>query len=155
MSLKQRILDDMKEAMRARDTDRLATLRMLKAKITEAEVAKRSAHGVDYQLDDQGVLAVLAAYAKQRREAIEAYSKGGRDDLVEKERRELEVVEAYLPRQLGEEEIRERLKAIVAQVGASGPGDLGKVMKAAMAELRGAADGKLVNRLAREILSGS
>ncbi|UCF66595.1 MAG: GatB/YqeY domain-containing protein [Acidobacteriota bacterium] len=153
MSLRQQILDDLKHAMKARDQARTATLRMLKAKMTEAEVAQRAKRGLDYQLDDAGVTQVLSSYAKQRRESIASYEQGGRDDLVRREQLELEIVESYLPRQLDEEELRARVREIIASLGASSPSDLGTVMRRAMEELRGRADGKAVNQIVRELLA--
>jgi uncharacterized protein YqeY len=92
-------------------------------------------------------------YAKQRRESIELYEKGGRQDLVEKERRELQIVESYLPKQMSEEEIRELVAKVIEEVGASSPKDIGKVMQAVMPKVKGRADGSLVNRIVRELLA--
>jgi len=154
MSLKQRITDDLKAAMKSRDALRLGVLRMLKAGILEAEVEQRGKQGLEYQADDAEVTRVLAAYAKQRRESIESYRQGGREDLAEQEQRELTVVEAYLPRPLSEAELREAVRQAIAETGAATSRDVGKVMKAVMPKLRGAADGKLVNRIALELLGG-
>lgn len=154
MSLKQRITDDLKAALKSRDALRLGVLRMLKAGILEAEVEQRGKQGLEYQADDAEVTRVLAAYAKQRRESIESYRQGGREDLAEQEQRELTVVEAYLPRPLGEAELREAVRQAIAETGAATSRDVGKVMKAVMPKLRGAADGKLVNRIALELLGG-
>ncbi|MBP7147594.1 MAG: GatB/YqeY domain-containing protein [Acidobacteria bacterium] len=154
MSLKQRITDDLKAALKSRDALRLGVLRMLKAGILEAEVEQRGKQGLEYQADDAEVTRVLAAYAKQRRESIESYRQGGREDLAEQEQRELTVVEAYLPRPLSEAELREAVRQAIAETGAATSRDVGKVMKAVMPKLRGAADGKLVNRIALELLGG-
>jgi hypothetical protein len=152
MALRDRLLDDLKAAMKAQDAKRLATLRMLKAEVLKGEVALRETKGLDYHLDDAEVTRLLSAYAKQRRESIEAYRKGGREDLAAQEEAELAIVEGYLPTALSEDEVRAVVEAVIAETGASSKKDLGAVMKAAMARLQGAADGKLVNRLAAERL---
>lgn len=154
MSLRDRLLDDLKHAMKSQDARRLATLRMLKAEMLKAEVNLREAKGLDYHLDDAETTRVLAAYAKQRRESIEAYRSGGREDLAAQEEAELAIVEAYLPRALGEEEVCAVVLAVIAESGATSRKDLGAVMKTAMARLQGAADGKLVHRIASERLEG-
>lgn len=154
MSLRQRIEDDIKEAMRAKDRTRSNVLRMIKAKMQEAEVKLRSSEGRDVQLDDEAATAVIAAYGKQRRESIESYRKGGREDLATGEEAELAIVQAYLPEQMDEEAVRAAVRDAIAQVGATSPRDMGNVMKAVMPMLRGAADGKVVNRLVRELLAG-
>jgi len=148
MGLKERLLQDMKEAMRAKDKVRLSTIRMINSLIKNAEIDKRG------ELTDDEIVQLLMKYAKQRREAIEMYEKGGRQDLVEKEKAELAVVESYLPKQLSEEEIRELVKEAIEAVGASSPKDLGKVMQYVMPKVKGRAEGSLVNKIAREELSG-
>ena len=155
VSIKQRIVDDMKSAMKGGDKDRLATLRMLKSKLQMAEVDLREKEGRDYELDDERALQALSSYAKQRRDSIESYEKAERPDLAEKERVELEIVQGYLPAQLGENEVREIVKEAIAEVGASSPKDMGAVMKVVMPKVKGAADGKLVNQLVRELIQGS
>jgi uncharacterized protein YqeY len=147
MGLKERLLQDMKEAMRAKDKVRLSTIRMINSLIKNAEIDKRG------ELTDDEIVQLLMKYAKQRREAIEMYEKGGRQDLVEKEKAELAVVESYLPKQLSEEEIRELVKEAIEAVGASSPKDLGKVMQYVMPKVKGRAEGSLVNKIAREELS--
>lgn len=154
MTLKEKLLDDLKAAMKAQDQRRLGVLRMIKAKVLEAEVAQRASQGVDFQLPDADVLRVLAAYAKQRREAIDAFRSGGRADLAAGEEQELAIVEAYLPAAMGEEDVRAIVREAIAAVGATSPKELGAVMKAAMPRLQGAADGKIVNRIAQELLVG-
>lgn len=152
MTLKERLMDDLKASMKAQDTLRTSVLRMLKAKILEAEVALRDTKGRDYQLDDPETIRVLASYAKQRKESVESYRQGGRMDLVDKEEKELAIVEGYLPRALSEDEIREAVKKAIAATGATSKKELGLVMKTVMAQLQGAADGKLVNRIVNELL---
>ena len=148
MSLKDRIQEELKEAMRQHDTTRAGVLRLLKAAIRNAEIDRQ------HDLDDQEVLAVLGKEVKQRRDSIESYRQGGRGDLAAVEESELEILAAYLPRQLSEDEVREAVAQAIAELGAQGPGDLGRVMKHLMAQLRGQADGRLVNTLVREALTG-
>lgn len=124
--------------MKSQDVVRRETIRLCLSAIHNEEVARRAT------LDDAAVLGVLGKQAKMRRESIEAFRKGGRDELVAKEAAELAVIEAYLPAQLGESEIRAAVERAIAETGASGPAAQGKVMQTVMAELRGKADGKLV-----------
>ncbi len=153
MSVKERIVADLTAAMKAREAERLGVLRMLKAKMLEAEVELRAKKGLDYQLADEETLAVLAAYAKQRRDAIDAYRQGQRLDLAAKEEAELAIVQEYLPRQLGVDEIRAIALEVKAATGASSMKDLGVVMKQVAARTKGAADGKLVNEIVRSLLA--
>ena len=149
MSLKERLKEDMKAALKAKDKEKLSVIRMLQALIKNAEIDKRG------ELTDEEIVSLLMKYAKQRRESIELYEKGGRQDLVEKEKRELQIVESYLPKQMSEEEIREVVTEVIKEVGASSPKDLGKVMQAVMPKVKGRADGSLVNRVVREFLAQS
>ncbi len=149
MSLKERLKEDMKAALKAKDKEKLSVIRMLQALIKNAEIDKRG------ELTDEEIISLLQKYAKQRRESIEMYEKGGRQDLVEKEKRELEIVEGYLPKQMSEEEIRELVAEVIKEVGASSPKDFGKVMQAVMPKVKGRADGSLVNRVVRELLAQS
>lgn len=153
MSIKKQITDDCTSAMKAGDKDRVSALRMLRSKIQEAEVRARGTEGPEFELDDAGTTKVLASYAKQRRESIDSYRKAGRDDLAAKEEAELAIVQEYLPEQMGPDQIREIVKQTIEEVGASSPRDMGAVMKAVMPKLGGAADGKLVNQLVRDLLS--
>lgn len=150
MSLTERLQADLTDAMRARDAVRKRTIRSLLTALNEKAIERRAA-GDD--LTDEDALAVVQKQAKQRRDAIAQYEEAGRDDLVHKEQEELEVIETYLPEQLGDEEIRMVLHELIAATGAASPRDLGKVMGAAMKKLRGKADGRRVNALARELLS--
>lgn len=154
MSIRERLETDLKQAMKSRDAARTSCLRMIKAKMLEREVALRGERGLDYRLDDEEALAVIAGYAKQRRDSIESYRQGGRDDLVAAERAELGIVEEYLPARLPEDEIRAAIRAAIAETGAAGPSGIGVVMRAVMPRLKGAADGATVQRLARELLEG-
>ncbi len=155
MSMRKRLDDDLKKALKEREQLRLSCLRMLKAKVMEKEVALRAKRGVDYRLSDDELVEVASAYAKQRRDSIESYRKGSREDLAAKEEAELAIVEEYLPRQLSREEIAEVVKRAIEESGAQSPKDMGAVMKLAMAELKGAADGKLVNRIVSEMLQAA
>jgi len=148
MSLQKKLRSDLKDAMRQKDETRKRTIRLAMAAITNAEVAQKR------ELDDPGVLAVLAKEAKQRHESIEEYNKGGRDDLVQQQKAELAILQTYLPQLLSRQEIVARAQATIEKLGASGMGQMGLVMKSLMQELRGQADGKLVNQVVRELLSG-
>ncbi len=134
--------------MRAKDARRRSTIRMLEAAIKNAEIEKRGT-----ELADADILAILQRQVKQRRESIEQYVSGNREDLAEIERVEIGIIEQYLPRQLGRDEVEARARAVIEQVGASGPGDRGKVMGMLMKELRGEADGSLVNAVVGELLA--
>jgi uncharacterized protein YqeY len=148
VSLKKKLQSDLRGSIRQKDEVRKRTLRLALAAITNAEVAQRR------ELDDPSVLAVLAKEVRQRQESIEEYRKGGREDLVAQEEADLAVLQTYLPQQLSREEIVARAKAIIEELGATGMGQMGPVMKSLMQELRGQADGKLVNQVVRELLSG-
>ena len=150
MDLRALLDEDLKAAMRAKDPVRLRTIRSLRAALLEREIDER--HGGEAHLTDAQVQAVLQKQAKQRRDAIAQFEAAGRDDLVEKEREELEIIEGYLPEQLGDDEIRDVLREIIDQTGAASMRDMGKVMGPAMQRLAGRADGKRVNALVREML---
>jgi|SRR5690554_7295050 uncharacterized protein YqeY len=149
--LKDRISEDLKDAMRARDEVRLRTLRSLRAALLEREIAERT--GGVAELSDEQALSVLQKQAKQRRDSIEQFVGAGREDLAENERQELAIIESYLPKQLSDDEIREELRKIIAEVGASSAAEIGKVMGPAMQRLKGKADGKRIQMIARELLS--
>lgn len=133
--------------MRAKDAPRRNTIRMVEAAIKNAEIDKRGA-----ELAESDILAILQRQVKQRRESIEQFEKGGRDDLAEVERVEIAIIEQYLPRQLTRSEVEARARAVIEQVGAGGAGDRGKVMGLLMRELRGEADGSLVNAVVGALL---
>jgi len=135
------------ESMKARDAVRTSALRLVKAALKNKQIDKRA------PLDEGEVLQVVSSLAKQRRESIEQFQAGGRQDLVDKEEVELRILHEFLPQELGEAEVRAAVEAAVAQSGASGPKDMGKVMAVLMPKLKGRADGKLVNTLVREALS--
>ncbi len=151
MSLNDQLTEDLKQAMKAKDAVRLRTIRSLRAALKEKEIAER--RDGEAHLSEEQVLAVVQKQAKQRRDAIAQYEPAGRDDLAAKEQEELEIIEAYLPKQLGDEEIRRVVQEIVAATGASSMREMGKVMGAAMEQLRGRADGRRINEIARELLS--
>ena len=140
MSLKARILEDVKNAMRAQERDRLATLRLVTAAIKQKEVDER----VD--LDDTQVLAVLDKMVKQRRESLEQYQQAGRDDLAAQEQFELDLIQTYLPEQLGEDELAALISKTIAELGASSIRDMGPVMNALRSEVQGRADMKAVSQ---------
>ena len=153
MSIKKRLDTDMKDAMKKREPTRLGCIRMLKSRLLEREVALRSKHGTDYVITDEEALTVISTYAKQRRDSIESYRQGGRDDLVAAEEAELAIVTDYLPQQLSADELRGMIREAVTESGAASIKDLGKVMKVVVPRTRGVADGKLVSQLVRELLS--
>ena len=134
MSLKDQITEDMKTAMRAKDMERLGTIRLLTAAIKQKEVDER------IELDDAAVIAVIDKMVKQRKDSITAFEQGDRPDLAAKEQAEMAVLAAYLPARLSADEIAAEVKAIVLEIGATGPGDMGKVMGAVKARLAGKAD---------------
>jgi uncharacterized protein YqeY len=152
--LKRRILDDLTTAMKAGDKGRVGVLRMIKSEIQKQEVDARAEKGRDYELDDEEVLAVLARAAKQRRESIESFRGGRREDLAEREEQELATIESYLPEQLDGDELRKIVDQAIVESGAESARDMGRVMKVLMPKVKGRADGKLVNRMVREQLEG-
>ena len=148
MALKEQITEDMKAAMRAKAMERLATIRLLLAAIKQKEVDDQTT------LDDAGVIAVIDKMVKQRKDSIAAFEQGGRADLAAKEAAELTVLQAYLPARLSAEEVAAEVKAIVAELGAKGPGDMGKVMGAVKAKLAGKADMGQVSAAVKAVLAG-
>ena len=146
-SLKDRVTEDMKAAMRAKDADRLSTIRMLLAACKQREVDERIV------LDDAAVIGLVDKLIKQRKDSIAAFQQAGRDDLVAKESAEVTVLEAYLPQRLSASEITAQVAALVAELGATGPGDMGKVMAAAKARFAGQADMGLVSGAVKQALS--
>ena len=147
-SIQTRIQADMTAAMKARDADTLSTLRMLKAGLMEAKTKKAK----DETLGPDEEIEVLQRYVKKRREVIEEMKKIGREDVIAREQHEIEVTLRYLPQPLGEEEIRNLVRQAIAGTGASGAKDMGKVMSAVMAQVRGRAEGVVVSRLVKEAL---
>jgi uncharacterized protein len=148
MSLKERITEDMKAAMRAKDAERLGTIRLLLAAMKQKEVDER------IELDDPAVIGIVDKLIKQRKDSVEAFEKAARKDLADKEAAEIVVLQAYLPARLSADEIAGEVKAIVAELGAKGPGDMGKVMGAAKARLAGKADMSQVSAAVKAALAG-
>ena len=148
MSLKTRLDSDLKTAMRERDVLRRSVIRFVLSAIHNEEIAE---HG---SLDEERIIRVLGRQAQQRRDSIEAYAIGNRQDLVDKEKAELEIIMAYLPAQMSREDILDAVKRAISETGASGPQDMGKVMSRVMPELRGKAEGREVNSIASELLKG-
>jgi hypothetical protein len=147
MNLKDRITEDMKTAMRAKQAERLLTIRMLLAACKQKEVDER------VTLDDAAVIGIVDKLIKQRKDSVAAFEKAGRTDLVNKETAEIHVLEAYLPQRLSADEIAAEVARIVRDVGASGPGDMGKVMAAAKAQLAAKAEMALVSAAVKQALS--
>ena len=146
MELKEQLTEDMKTALKAGDKLRLLTVRMMISEIKNAEIAKRG------DLTDEETAAVVAREARKRKEAIEEFGKGGRQDLVDKETAELAVIEEYMPEQMPEEEVARIVSETIAEIGATSPADIGKVMGKLMPKVKGKTDGKKVNQLVREML---
>lgn len=147
MSLKDQITEDMKTAMRTKDAARLLTIRGLLAAVKQREIDER------ITLDDAGVLAAIEKLVKQRKDSISQFAAAGRTDLVDKESAELKVLEGYLPQRLSAEEIATEIASIVAELGASGPADMGKVMGAAKTRLAGKADMGQVSAAVKQALA--
>ena len=149
MSLKEKLTADMKEAMKAREEgrQRLGVIRMVRGAIRQQEIDGQK------ELDDDAVLAVISKEVKQRRDSIEEFKKGGREDLVAQNEAEIAVLMAYLLQQMAEGEIRKLVQDAIAATGASSPKEMGKVMKELMPKVKGRADGKLVNQIVRELLN--
>jgi len=147
MGLKKRLEEDLKQALRDQEETRKTTLRLALAAIHNEEIAQGK------ELDEEGLTAVLSQQAKQRRESMDQFRKGDRDDLVAQEEAELQILLEYLPRQLSEDEIRSRAREVIADVGATGPAQMGEVMRVLMPQLKGRADGRAVSTIVKEILS--
>ena len=148
MTLKERITEDMKAAMRAKDRERLGTIRLLTAAMKQKEVDER------IELDDSAVVGIIDKMLKQRKDSIEAFEKAARQDLADKEKAEVVVLQAYLPARLSAAEIEAEVKAIVAELGAKGPGDMGKVMGAVKSRLAGKAEMGQVSAAVKKALAG-
>ena len=146
--LRDQLREDVKTAMRAKDVLRRDTIRLLQAAIKNADIEQRG------EVGDAVVLTIIQKQLRQRQDSIEQFEAGGRDDLADRERAEIGVLEAYLPAQMDRDAIMAAARAVVARTGASGPGDKGKVMGPLMGQLRGKADGRLVNEVVGELLGG-
>jgi len=149
MTFKQKIIADLKEAMKAGDTVKRDTLRMLDSAIKNVEIEKKKR---EEGLTDEEILEVVSRSVKQRKDSIEQFVSGGRPELAEKERVEIAILMQYMPEQMSEEKVREVVKEIITQTGATSKADIGKVMGQAMGKLKGQADGNLVKKIAEEML---
>ena len=149
MTLKDQITEDMKTAMRAKDSARLGTIRLLQAAMKQKEVDERVI------LDDAAVVAIVDKLIKQRKDSIAAFTQAGRQDLADKEAAEIQVLQAYLPARMSVDEIAAEVRAIVAELGASGPGDMGKVMGAVKTRLAGKAEMAAVSAAVKAALGGT
>ncbi|MBN7839671.1 GatB/YqeY domain-containing protein [Stenotrophomonas maltophilia] len=147
MSMKQQLTEDMKAAMKAGEKHKLGVIRLINAAIKQREVDER------IELDDTAVIAVLDKMVKQRKDSVSQYEAANREDLAEIERAEIVVIEAYLPAKMGEAEIVAAIQAAIAETGASGPADMGKLMGALKAKLAGQADMGLVSKLVKQLLA--
>ena len=147
--LQEKLMADLKEAMKGGDKTRLEVIRMVRARIKNAEIAKQKS------LDDSDVLDVIAKEAKQRRESIAEFKKADRQDLSDKEEAELAILLKYLPQQMSREEVLAAARRVIEEVGARGPGDKGKVMQNLVPQLKGKAEGRDINEVVTELLSGS
>ena len=147
MSLKEQLMQDLTDAMRGGDELRKSTIRMVRSAIKNTEIDRMQ------ELDDAGVQEVLRKEIKQRRESAEEYKRGGRQDLVDRETAEAELLESYLPALMSDADIEAEVRAIISEVGATGPRDISKVMPAAMSRLRGRADGRAVNSIVSRLLA--
>jgi hypothetical protein len=145
--LKQKLADDLKQALKGGDKVRRSVIRLVMSAIKNAEIARQSALG------DADILGIIAKEARQRRESIEAFKQGNRQDLVAQEEAELAILEGYLPQQMTREEIIQAARLIIEEVGAQGPGDKGKVMPRLIAQLKGKADGREINAVVTELLT--
>ncbi len=147
--MKAKLNQDLKEALKAKDEVKLRTVRMLLAAIKNFEVEKMG------PATDEEIFQIMSKEIKKRQEAIEMYEKGGRQDLAQAEKQEIEVIQSYMPKQLSEEEIREIARKVISEMNLKSPKDVGTAMKAIMPQVKGRADGKLVNKIVSELLSGS
>jgi len=147
VNLKQKLADDLKQAMRSGDTVKRSAIRLVMAAIGNAEIARRGA------LEDSDILGILAKEARMRQESIEAFKQGDRPDLVAQEEAELAVLQEYLPQQMTREEIVAAARGVITEVGAQGLGDKGKVMPELVAQLKGRADGREINAVVSELLA--
>jgi len=147
VSLRDRLTEEMKSAMKAKDELRLATIRQIRSVVKNREIDQKR------EFDDQGISEVISSLAKQRRESIKMFRDAGREDLAVKEETELAVLLEYLPKQLNREEVAALVAGAIAESGAQGPKDMGKLMKVLMPQVSGLADGKMVNDVVKETLA--
>jgi len=146
MSLKERLMNDLKDAMKEKKQLRKSVITMVRAAIKQVEVDNR------VELDDESIIDIMSKQVKQKRDAIEEFARGGREDLVNETKEEIKILMEYLPQQLTEEEISQIVSRIIDEVGANSAKDMGKVMSALMPKVKGRADGKLVNQIVKQYL---
>lgn len=149
MSLETKVMDELKNAMRAKDEAALRTLRAIKAAI----IIEKTAEGATGEITEAAETKMLQKLAKQRRDSLDIFAKQGREDLAAKEREELAIIEKFLPQQMTAEELQAEVKAIITQVGATSPADMGKVMGVASKQLAGKADGKAISETVKQLLA--
>lgn len=147
MSLKEKLRSDMNEAQKSKEAIRLNTIRSINSEIKNREIDLKD------ELDDEAVIAIISSQIKKRKESIALFEKGNRTDLSQKEQKEIEILQHYLPEQVPEEELRKRVQEVIKEVGASGPADLGKAMKKLIPEFKGRADNKIIKDLVSEVLN--
>ena len=147
MSLEERLLDEMKQAMKSNDKLRLSTIRMIRSALKNKEIELRK------KLEDEEIAKVIQAMVRKGEESVEQFQAGGRTDLVDKEKKEIEILKSFLPQPLSQEEILKIIDQSIQETQASSPKDIGKVMKSVMPKIGGKADGKLINQLVKERLS--
>ncbi len=147
MSLAEILSDDLKKALKTAQKDTLSVIRMIKAAVKNKEIEKGAA------LSDEEIHGVLMTLARQRKDSMEQFSKGNRQDLVEKEAGELSIIQSYLPEQLTEEKVKEIIRDTVKEIGVQGPQDMGKVMKSVMVKVKGQVDGRLVSELVKKAIA--
>lgn len=149
MSLKEQILSDLKESLKSGDSFRRDVLRLLTGAIKNSEIEKKKKED---GLSDQEIIEVIKKSVKQRKDSIEQYEKGGRPELADKEAKEMEIISVYLPAQMSEDQIREEIKKIIAELGEISPKDFGKIMGLSVKEIGSQADGKLIKKVVEELL---
>ena len=147
MSLEERLVEEMKQAMKSNDKLRLSTIRMIRSGVKNKEIELRK------KLEDEEIERVIQVMVRKGEESVEQFQAGGRTDLVEKEKKEIEILKSFLPQPLGQEEILKIIDQSIQETQASSPKDIGKVMKSVMPKIGGKADGKLINQLVKERLS--
>ncbi|MDH5763565.1 MAG: GatB/YqeY domain-containing protein [Nitrospinota bacterium] len=147
MELKQTLLSDLKGAMKSRDSLKVDTLRLIVSEIKNREI------DLHEELGDEAITALLTTQIKRRKEAAAMYEQGGRTDLKEKEEKEIAIIQVYLPEQVGEEELKQRIQAVIAETGAQGPQDMGKIMKVVVPEFKGKAEGDQIRKIVTELLT--
>ncbi len=147
MELKQTLLSDLKGAMKSKDSLKVDTLRLIISEIKNKEI------DLHEELGDEAITALLTTQIKRRKEAAGMFEKGGRTDLKEKEEKEIVIIQVYLPEPVGEEELKQRIQAVIAETGAQGPKDMGKVMKVVVPEFKGKAEGDQIRKIVTELLA--